>query len=236
MTGALLTITPEAQELISFAETFMATVEAIQIITEDDAQGAVDQTRRIKECAKALDETRKGYTVPLDEAKKAYMDLFRPAVESLEKAEKVLKAEIGRYTAEQQRLAAEAEKARRVQEEAERKRQEAEQEAAAELLRQADDAAAAGDYATAQALEDQAAAAQVTAAPIALPATVLPSKPRGFSSRTIWKCKVVNPALVPAQYLMPNQAVLDALAATAKGAGPAPAGCEWTSSSLGSIR
>jgi len=222
MTGTLLTITPEAQELITFASTFMATVEAIQIVTEDDAQGAVDQTRRIKECAKALDETRKGYTVPLDEAKKAYMDLFRPAVDSLEKAEKVLKAEIGRYTAEQARVAAEAEKARRAQEAEDRKRQEAEQAAAAQLLQQADDAAAAGDYATAEALEEQAAAAQLQAAPALIPATLAPEKPKGASVRQVWKARVIDPAKIPAMFLQPNLVALDSYAKATKGAQPVP--------------
>jgi len=35
---------------------------------------------------------------------------------------------------------------------------------------------------------------------------------------------------------MPNHVMLDALASTAKGVGPAPAGCEWTSSDSVSIR
>lgn len=234
--GALLTITPEAQELISFAGTFLATVQAIKITNEDEAQEAVDQTRRIKEWAKAVDDTRKGYTVPLDEQKKYFMDLFRPAAEVLEKAEKVLKSEIGTWNNELAKRQAEAEKARRVAEALERKRQEEEQAAAAELLRLADDAAASGDYAKAEALEEQAAAAQVTAAPIACPVALAIEKPKGTSSRTIWKCKVVDPSMVPAAYLMPNQALLDTLAATAKGAGSAPAGCEWTSTTSTSIR
>jgi len=47
---------------------------------------------------------------------------------------------------------------------------------------------------------------------------------------------VVDPSKLDRAYLMPNQVVLDALAATAKGIGAAPSGCEWTSSDLLSIR
>ena len=182
----------------------------MRITSPEDLQGAADHTRKIQECAKALEETRKGYTVPLDDQKKAYMDYFRPAVEVLDQAEKVLKAEIGRYTAEQARLAAEEEKRRRIAEAEERRRQE----------------------------EEQAAAAQVAAEPILIPATVAPAKAKakGTSVRTIWKCKVVDPSKLDRAYLMPNQVVLDALAASAKGVGAAPAGCEWTSSDSVSIR
>ena len=236
--ASLINITPEAQELIDFATTFLATVQAVRITSPEDLQGAADHTRKIQECAKALEETRKGYTVPLDDQKKAYMDYFRPAVEVLDQAEKVLKAEIGRYTAEQARLAAEEEKRRRIAEAEERRRQEEEQAAAAQLLAEAEAAAASGDYAKAEALEEQAAAAQVAAEPILIPATVAPAnaKAKGTSVRTIWKCKVVDPSKLDRAYLMPNQVVLDALAASAKGVGAAPAGCEWTSSDSVSIR
>ena len=103
MSTALVSITPEAQELIAFAHTFLGTAEAVQITTPDEAQAAVDQTRAIKECAKAIEETRKGFTAPLDEQKKFYMDTFRPAAEVLAKAEQLLKGEITRFQQEEQR-------------------------------------------------------------------------------------------------------------------------------------
>ena len=233
---ALVTITPEAQELIAFSLTFLATAEAVVITSEEEAQAAVEQTRKIKECAKTLDETRKGYTKPLDDQKALLMDTFRPAVDSLELAEKKLKGALATWAAELQRRAAEALKEQQRLETLERERQQKEQDSASELLRQADALAAAGDIAGAEALEEQAAQVQEVAAPIFVPATVLPTKTKGFSARVTWKCKVVNPALLDRAYLMPNHSVLDALAATAKGVGPAPAGCEWTSTSSGSIR
>ena len=100
-----VSLTPEAQELIQFAGSFLATAQAIQITSADEAQAAVDQTRAIKECAKAIEETRKGYTAPLDEQKKAYMDTFRPAADVLAKAELLLKGAIGAWNTEQARLA-----------------------------------------------------------------------------------------------------------------------------------
>jgi len=232
-----VTITPEAQELISFAKTFLATATAVRITTPEEAQAAVDQTRAIKECGKAVDETRKAMTIPLDEQKKAIMDVFRPAVDVLAQAEQLLKGAIGTWQAEQARLAAEAKKERCRQEQLERERQAKEQAEAARLVQEADAARAAGDFSKAEALEDQAVAAQEVAAPFVCPVAVLaPTKPKGSSVRTTWKCKVVDPSKLERAYLMPNQVMLDALASTAKGVGPAPAGCEWTSSDSVSIR
>lgn len=233
-TTALITLSHEAQELIAFAKTFLTTATAITITTPDQAQAAVEQTRKVKECAASLDETRKGYTKPLDEQKSAYMEMFRPAADTLARAEQLLKGAIGAWNTEQARLAA-AEQRRL--EQSERERQQAEQASAAELLRQAEQASAAGDFAAAEALEERAAAVQEVADPVVLPVTyAAPAKVRGASGRTIWKCLVVDPSKLDRAYLMPNQAVLDALAATAKGVGAAPAGCEWVSSGSVSLR
>ena len=232
---ALITLTPEAQELIQFAGTFLATATAIRITTPEEAQAAVDQTRRVKECAKAVDETRKALTVPLDDQKKTIMDAFRPAVDTLSQAETLLKGAIGTWNAHLAKLAAEAAAEQRRLEQIERDRLAAEQADAARLVREADAARAAGDYSKAEELVDQAAAAQVEPAPC--PVTVLaPAKVHGASGRVIWKCRVVDPSKLDRAYLMPNQTVLDALAASAKGVGAAPAGCEWTSTNSVSIR
>lgn len=77
---------------------------------------------------------------------------------------------------------------------------------------------------------------EAQAAPIATYVPPPAAKPKGASSRTIWKCRVVDPSKLDRAYLMPNQMVLDALAASAKGVGAAHAGCEWTSSDSLSIR
>ena len=236
--AALLTVTipPEGLELIRFAQTFLATAEAVTITTPEEAQGVVDQAKRAKDCRDELTEYRMGFTRPLDEQKKAYIEAFRPADESLERAEKLLKGAYAVWDAEQKRLAAEQEKIRRAAEAEDRKRQEAEQARAAELLRQADEAADRGDLAAAEALETQAAAVQVVAIPVAQAVATSAPKTRGASNRTIWKCRVVEPSKLDRAYLMPNQVMLDALAATAKGVGAAPEGCEWVSSSSVSLR
>lgn len=225
MTTALVSITPEAQELIAFAHTFLGTAEAVRITTPDEAQAAVDQTRAIKECAKAIEETRKSYTAPLDDQKKFYMDTFRPAAEVLSKAEQLLKGAITRFQQEEQRKAAALEAERRKAEEVERARLAEEQKKADDLLRQADEAAAAGDIAAMEALVDQAA--EVQSVQTFVPVTpIVAEKPKGASTRKVWKCRVIDPKLVPDTYKSINLQALDAYAKSMKENATLP-GCEF---------
>ncbi|MEN6587241.1 MAG: hypothetical protein ABFE02_14470 [Sulfuricella sp.] len=231
----LITITPEAQELIAFSQTFLATVEAIRITTPEEAQAVVEQLRLIKETAKAVDDTRKEYTKPLDEQKQAYMDLFRPAVDVLAKAEKIGKGALGEWDKEQRRLAAiEVENQRKTQE-AERLRLADDRKKAEALLNQADEAAASGDTKTAEALENQAAAIQGTAVPCPVVRISVPEKPQGSSVRKIWKARVIDAALVPDEYKIVNQKALDAYASAMKSEAKIP-GVEFYAEESVSIR
>ena len=233
---ALATIPEEGAQLITRATSFPVDVQGVRINTPEEAQAAVDQTREIKVLAGQIEEYRKSLTKPLDDEKKAIMDTFRPATEFLAKCEVVLKGSITTFNQEQARIAVAAEKERQRLQQIELERQAKEQTDAEALLVKAEEAALAGDSAAAEALEAQAVAVQAQAAPIAVYVPPVATKPRGASSRTIWKCKVVDPSKLDRAYLMPNQVVLDALAATAKGVGDPPAGCEWTSSDSLSIR
>lgn len=237
MNTSLVTValTPEDQELIAFASTFLATAEAIRITTAEEAQAVVNQTRAIKECAKTVEEARKGHTDPLREQVSAYMDTFRPAVNVLAKAEQLLKGALATWDTEQRRRAAIEAEARRKAEQEERDRLAEEQRRAEDLLAQADQAAAAGDVAAAEALEEQATAVQ--AAAVYVPATVViaPEKPKGSSTRMKWTCVVVDPSKVPAPFLMPNQKALDAYADSMKENAKLD-GCEFASKPVISIR
>ncbi|MEN6586811.1 MAG: hypothetical protein ABFE02_12295 [Sulfuricella sp.] len=232
---ATISISSEAQELIAFSKTFLATVEAIQITTPEEAQTVVEQLRLIKETAKAIDDTRKEYTKPLDEQKQAYMDTFRPAADVLAKAEKIGKGALAMWDTEQRRLAAiEAENLRKTQE-ADRQRLAEEQKKAEALLNKADEAAAAGDTKTAEALESQAAAIQETAVPCPVVRIAAPEKPQGSSVRKIWKARVIDAALVPNEYKTINQKALDAYAAAMKAEARIP-GVEFYTEESVSIR
>ena len=234
MDASLVSIPHEGMALVKDAGAILGVISAYQIHTQEDAGIAVNQTRDIKAMKATIEDYRKSLTKPLDEEKKAIMDYFRPAVDNLDKAEGLLKGVIAAWNAEQQKIAAEQEKVRRAQEAEERKRQEAERETAADLLAQADQAAANGDYAKAEELEAMAAASQSPV--ISCPVVTAPVKTKGASVSKIWKCRVVDPALVPREWLMPNQGALDAYAKTTKGAGFTIAGCEFYSEDSVSIR
>lgn len=231
----LVSITPEAQELIAFAHTFLGSAQAVRITTPEEAQAAVDQTRSIKECAKAIEETRKSFTVPLDEKKKAFMEAFRPAVDVLAKAEQLLKGAITTFQQEEQRRAAALEADRRRAEEDERKRLAEEQKKADQLLQQADEAMASGDLAAVEALEEQAAAIQTTTVFVAYPAPIVAEKPKGAAVRKIWKARVIDAALVPEQFKIVNEKALDAYAKSMKESAKLP-GVEFFSEDSLAIR
>ena len=232
---ATITLTPEAQELIAFAHTFLGTAQAVKITSPEDAQAAVDQTRQIKECGKAIEEARKEKTKPLDDEKKAWMDAFRPATEVLDKAEGLLKNAISAWNLEQRRIAQEAEALRRKLEQEEQARLAKEQKDAEALLEKADEAAASGDIAAAEALENQAMAIQESTSYV--PATPAPAstKIKGASSRQVWKCRIVDPSRVPRQWCAPDEKALDAYAKAMKDKAEVE-GCEFYAEESVSIR
>ena len=213
---ALVTITPEAQALAQDAESTLGLIQAVRITTAEECQAAVDQTRQIKAKAAQLEETRKAMTRPLDDAKKAIMDFFRGPSEFLAKAETLLKGSITTFQQEQARLAAEAAKEQQRLQQQERDRQAEEQKNTEALLQQAEDAAASGDTARAEQLEEQALATQQIATPISVSVPITIEKPRGAAVRKVWKCRIVDAKAVPAEFLMPNEKALDAYAKSMK--------------------
>ena len=95
------------------------------------------------------------------------------------------------YAAEQQRIAAEEEKARKEAE---------------EMAKLAAEAEESGDSETAQEAIIAATLAQATV-------TVMP-KSKGTAMRELWSAVVVDPALVPREYLIVDEKALNALAKT----------------------
>ena len=232
---ALITIPEEGAALIHQAMAFPVDVQGIKIHTPEEAQAAVDQTRQIKVLAGQIEEYRKSLTKPLDDQKKAIMDAYRPATEFLAKCEVALKGSITIFNQEQQRIAAAAEVERRRLERIEQERQAQEQAATEALLAQAEAAAASGDTTAAEALEAQAMAAQEGGAPIAVYVPAPVEKPRGASTKKIWKCRIVDPKKVPVEFCIPNVAALDAYAKAMK-ENASLAGCEFFCEDSLSIR
>src|SRR3990167_9891225 len=105
----------------------------------------------------------------------------------------------------------------RKRQEQERKiREESEKKAEAErqrLIKQAEKAAANGN-------EEKAAELQARSEAVQAPTVIVEKqtvKQDGMGGRTVWKARIVNPAIVPREYCMPNEKYISDLAKSTKG-------------------
>jgi DNA repair exonuclease SbcCD ATPase subunit len=124
---------PSAAQIIA-ARDFSEFASVLTIDSPSMLQLASDELGKVTKLRKELEDARFTMTRPLDVAKKAIMDFFRPADTFAESAEKAIKGEVARYTREQDRLRREAEQRaeqerQRLAAEVERQRREAEAEA-----------------------------------------------------------------------------------------------------------
>src|SRR5690606_7310347 len=146
--------------------------EVYDIRTQEQYDEAGDTLRNVTSQLKQLDEVRKSMTRPIDDAKKAVMDAFRPKESQLKAIQASIKRGIAAYVQEQERerLALEAElrdkqakEAARLEERA-RKAEEAGNENKAEEIR-----------------------SRVAPVPVVLSGA---SNPEGISLRKTWKAEV----------------------------------------------
>lgn len=210
---------------------------------------------QIKARFNEIEGHRKHLKEPFIEGGRRVDEFFRAPLQFLKEAETTAKQKLLGYESEQRRIAAEeqrkleekAQKAREALEakaKAEREKADAE---AAEIKRKADAAREAGDLATAATLRHQAnkiveksevkaVAALDKAAQIVAPKVEAYIPPVvGQSSRTVWKARVVDAFLVPREYLMVNEKVLDQVANATKGKVPIP-GVEFYAEQIMSSR
>lgn len=202
---------PEAEAVAAEAGSLAAAVDAFVIDSNEMFELAGEQLRQVKSLQKRIEETRFSMTRPIDAAKQAVMQFWRPFEDQAASAERALK---GKMLAFQQ----EAERQRR--EELERLRRE-EEARRAEELRRAEEAAAAaraeaekaieaGDI---QAAEEAAAQADVIESqaelvadsPVIVAPTTAAPKAAGVSMRDNWKAEVTDfAALVRAAAARPE--------------------------------
>lgn len=181
---------PKQDRLLTKTSVMLNTAQALVIDSPTMFKAANDELVRIKGFYKQLDEQRKSITKPMDDAKKAVMDLFREPLTRLEQAEGVIKRGMLAYTQEQERIAREEqarrdEVARKQREEAEAAARKAEEEAKAQ-------AAAGNAAAAAEKLAEAQAAAQVAAVTVAAPVAPYVPKVTGTTVRGTWKAKVTD--------------------------------------------
>lgn len=154
-----------------------------------DLQAANDLMRSLKAMHTRIDDQRKAMKQPIDAAGRAVQEFFGRPLENIQAALGVMKGHVAAYLTR-----CEAEQ-RAAQEAADREVREARKalEAAAQV------AEASGDIDTA---EDLGMAALTIVAPVLAPAV---GKLTGTSVREAWKFQVENAALIPRQYLMPDE-------------------------------
>lgn len=225
-------LTPEAKAAAADAQTMLSAARDFRVTTAAEYTSAGDELKRIKAKAKELETQRVGMTRPLDETKKRIMDWFREPLAFLEDAERAIKRAIGDYDAEQRRLRQEAERAAAEAARKERERMEAEaakaeqaarekrerEEAKARALEEQGRAAeaeakrkAAEEAEAARMREAEAKRAAAASMPVAPVVHMEAPKIAGVSSRQVWKFEITDAALLPREYLAPDEKAIGAV-------------------------
>ena len=174
--------TPEVRELATATDALTTHYQDFLVQTDAQYADGADELRRIKQQQSVLEERRFAITRPMDAAKKAVMDFFRPFSDRLDDAEIHVKKALTDYSTEKRRIADEAARLerQRAETEARRLREEArvadekaaakERDRLAELQRKEDERAAqeaerlAAERAAAKTEEDEQRAKEQEAA------------------------------------------------------------------------
>ncbi|MFA4871289.1 MAG: hypothetical protein WC623_24030 [Pedobacter sp.] len=194
--------------------------KSIVVSTQEQNLVAVAFHKAIGVEKKRIDTQRKSHTEPLDREKKQIMDSYRPFMETLEQAEKIVKTAIIGYAKEQQRLARDAQaKLDRIAEKAaqderdrkalqERQWREKEEKLLAEG--RVEEAAKAAAKADQRAEEAESVQVQnVLVAP--------PPKAAGVCFKKTCKARIINEMLIPREHCSPDQRKLDKFAGDTNG-------------------
>lgn len=210
-----------------------AQADALQVSNDAEAQAAAEVLRNIARYKKDAEAERKELVSPLNATVKRINQKFKDAVAPFEAADKRIRAKVGTYQAEQDRLRREEEeRLERERQERERKareereRQEAEarvkREAAEQEAREADELAKAetdaemaklAEEAKHKAEEAKTAEAAIESLPEpTLPKAVVPvvAKPNGVSTRMVWKATLIDKTQVPVEFLIVDEGAINA--------------------------
>lgn len=179
--------TPSQNALKAQADYFVEVANSLVVDSPVQYELAANQFRLVKEKKAQAETQRKAITQPIDAAKKAVMDLFRPYDEVYTSVENILKGKMIKYTQEQERIRLEQQAIANAEAAKERAR----------LEKQAQRIEKKGDEDTAEALR---VTAQVMVAPVVASATPVV---KGISTRKTHKAEVVD-ILAFAQYIIAN--------------------------------
>ena len=191
MGEAAFKLTPEAEEVSTRALSIPDQAKALKVITTEDYIKAGDLWKRIKELRDKVAETFNPIIQKAHEAHKEALAKKAEVDRPLEGAQKTVKALMEEYDREQERIRLAEE--RRLQEE-QRKREEEERLAAAIEAEQAGQ----------EEVAEEIMSAPVQAAPVVLPKAT-PKLQGGPVFRTVWKFRIKNPAIIPHEYMKPDE-------------------------------
>jgi hypothetical protein len=174
--------------------------EAVEVIGAESKEAAVNVLSAIARAKTEADRARLGFVTPLKQYTSGVDKLFRELLAPIVQADQVVRRKLLDYDR--------AEKARLAEAEAQAER---ERLRSAALLKEATKADTAGEAHVADELLEQAAGAETNAHNAAKVAAV-PPPPRTFSTpfgasattRRVWTYEVVDPALIPREYLIPD--------------------------------
>ena len=199
----VIDITPGAKKAIKDTEVMVKTYQNYHITLPTQYTIAAEDLKKIKGKYKELEDIRKSATAPLDEAKRKIMDWFRKPLEALATIESIIKRELLSWQQKQEQIRR-AEEARL----AEIQRKEAEK-----LAERAHKAEETGKVEKAEELRQQAQEKEMFTPTV----TSTVEKIKGISTRTYWRYRVTNEALIPRDYLIPNHEKLADIAEATKG-------------------
>jgi len=214
-------INEETKTLILQAEQIANKYQIFTVISDEQYIQAFNLCKEIKNKHVELENKRKEITIPLDEAKKKIMDLFRKPLEILANAERIIKNAALIYQQMQEK--------KRIEEE---KRLIKLQEKEAERLRlRAEKAQEKGKFDKAEELKEQAEQIIniLPTARIEIPEI------EGVSTKTTWRYKIIDINQIPREYLIPNDEMLNKTAIATKGTLQIP-GIEFYSQPIISVR
>lgn len=195
----------DVSEDLKSADIFIKAQDAVvvkyQIKSQLDLNNAVEIVRGLERFSADLEKKRLGITKPLDEAKKAVMDLFRPCKNRCENVILIMRGKINDFAVEAER-------------ERQRKQKEADDKAERERIKaqeKAEAARKAGDEKKAEKYETKAAEVQNV---------VIAQKhdqPQGTHQVTRWRYEILDPCKLPRSFLIPDHDALQGYATATQG-------------------
>ena len=194
-----ISLTPEAVEISERALTMPEQANAIKVTDSGSYLAAGELWKNIKALRERVSDCFDPLIKHAHELHRATLAKKNEVDKPLEAAQRTVKGTMETYDREQERIR---------QEEERRLREIARKEEEERLLLEAIEAEAAMKASGMTAEEVKEGTAKIIEEPVYVAPVVVPKatpKVEGMSYRTTWKFRIVNPALIPREYLVPDE-------------------------------